>query len=114
MEAMQANSIDVIKRMREITLVMQTPVHVLESQGVTPGDVEGVGDELYLLEFNMKLIIYCFCAKFEFSIILQKCWMSYKSMWSLLTWLMVRFTLTFLLWHTLITVYLAVEACDFW
>ncbi|XP_051113811.1 uncharacterized protein LOC127239617 [Andrographis paniculata] len=45
-EAMQANSVDVIQRMKEITLVMQTPVQVLESQGVTPQDIEGMLDEL--------------------------------------------------------------------
>lgn len=41
MEAMQAQSVDVIKRMKEITLVMQTPEQVLEAQGVSPGDIEG-------------------------------------------------------------------------
>lgn len=40
-EAMQSQSVDVIKRMKEITLVMQTPEQVLESQGVTPADIEG-------------------------------------------------------------------------
>ncbi|KAF3655324.1 putative high-light-induced protein, chloroplastic-like [Capsicum annuum] len=33
MEAMQAQTVDVIKRMKEITLVMQTPKQVLESRG---------------------------------------------------------------------------------
>lgn len=42
MEAMQAQSIDVVKRMKEITLVMQTPEQVLEAQGVTPADIEGI------------------------------------------------------------------------
>ena len=41
MEAMQSQSVDVVKRMKEITLVMQTPEQVLESQGVTPADIEG-------------------------------------------------------------------------
>ncbi|KAF8396806.1 hypothetical protein HHK36_018439 [Tetracentron sinense] len=41
MEAMQAQTIDVIKRMKEITLVMQTPEQVLEAQGVTSADIEG-------------------------------------------------------------------------
>lgn len=41
MEAMQSQTVDVIKRMKEITLVMQTPEQVLESQGVTPQDIEG-------------------------------------------------------------------------
>ncbi|KAM7531883.1 hypothetical protein LguiB_035293 [Lonicera macranthoides] len=46
MEAMQAQSIDVIKRMKEITLVMQTPEQVLQDQGVTPSDIEDMLDEL--------------------------------------------------------------------
>lgn len=46
MEAMQAQTIDVVKRMKEITLVMQTPEQVLESQGVTPQDIEDMLDEL--------------------------------------------------------------------
>ncbi|KAF8392892.1 hypothetical protein HHK36_021132 [Tetracentron sinense] len=40
MEAMQAQTMDVIKRMKEITLVMQTPEQVLEAQGVNSGDIE--------------------------------------------------------------------------
>ncbi|CAH9133888.1 unnamed protein product [Cuscuta epithymum] len=46
MEAMQAQSVDIPKRMREISLVMQTPEHVLESQGISPQDIEGLLDEL--------------------------------------------------------------------
>ncbi|KAK2657829.1 hypothetical protein Ddye_010881 [Dipteronia dyeriana] len=46
MEAMQSQTVDVIKRMKEITLVMQTPEQVLESQGVTPQDIEDMLDEL--------------------------------------------------------------------
>ncbi|XVF76663.1 hypothetical protein PTKIN_Ptkin13bG0284800 [Pterospermum kingtungense] len=46
MEAMQSQSIDVIKRMKEITLVMQTPEQVLEAQGVTASDLEDMLDEL--------------------------------------------------------------------
>lgn len=46
MDAMQSQSMDVIKRMKEITLVMQTPDQVLETQGVTPGDIEDMLDEL--------------------------------------------------------------------
>lgn len=41
MEAMQAQTIDVVKRMKEITLVMQTPEEVLQEHGVTPTDIEG-------------------------------------------------------------------------
>ncbi|KAJ0088849.1 hypothetical protein Patl1_31837 [Pistacia atlantica] len=46
MEAMQAQTVDVIQRMKEITLVMQTPEQVLEAQGVTPKDIEDLLDEL--------------------------------------------------------------------
>ncbi|PHT32752.1 hypothetical protein CQW23_29089 [Capsicum baccatum] len=46
MEAMQAQTVDVVKRMKEITLVMQTPEQVLESQGVTSQDIEDMLDEL--------------------------------------------------------------------
>jgi len=42
MEAMQAQTIDVVKRMKEITLVMQTPEEVLKDQGVTAADLEGI------------------------------------------------------------------------
>ncbi|XP_066385765.1 hsp70 nucleotide exchange factor fes1-like [Miscanthus floridulus] len=46
MEAMQANTIDVVKRMKEITQVMKTPEDVLQSQGVTPENIEDMLDEL--------------------------------------------------------------------
>lgn len=46
MEAMQAQTIDVVKRMKEITLVMKTPDNVLEEQGVTATDIEDMLDEL--------------------------------------------------------------------
>ncbi|KAL3826020.1 hypothetical protein ACJIZ3_022049 [Penstemon smallii] len=46
MEAMQSQTVDVVRRMKEITIVMQTPEEVLESQGVTPQDIEGMLDEL--------------------------------------------------------------------
>ncbi|KAG7027343.1 fes1 [Cucurbita argyrosperma subsp. argyrosperma] len=46
MEAMQAQSVDVVKRMKEITQVMQTPEEVLEAQGVNPEDIEDMLDEL--------------------------------------------------------------------
>jgi hypothetical protein len=45
MEAMQANTIDVVKRMKEITRVMRTPQDVLQSQGVTPENIEGTAWE---------------------------------------------------------------------
>ncbi|KOM58153.1 hypothetical protein LR48_Vigan11g118700 [Vigna angularis] len=46
MEAMQAQTIDVVKRMKEITLVMQTPEEVLKDQGVTASDIEDILEEL--------------------------------------------------------------------
>nr|XP_043609807.1 hsp70 nucleotide exchange factor fes1-like [Erigeron canadensis]XP_043609808.1 hsp70 nucleotide exchange factor fes1-like [Erigeron canadensis] len=46
MEAMQAQTIDVVKRMKEITLVMQTPDNILEEQGVTSTDLEDMLEEL--------------------------------------------------------------------
>lgn len=45
-EAMQAQTVDVIKRMKEITLVMTTPEDVLQAQGVTPDNIEDMLDEL--------------------------------------------------------------------
>ncbi|KAL3642485.1 hypothetical protein CASFOL_013300 [Castilleja foliolosa] len=46
MEAMQAQTVDIVQRMKEITLVMKTPEDVLESQGVTHQDIEDMLDEL--------------------------------------------------------------------
>ncbi|KAK6943641.1 Nucleotide exchange factor Fes1 [Dillenia turbinata] len=46
MEAMQAQTLDVVRRMKEITLVMQTPKEVLDAQGVTSADIEELLDEL--------------------------------------------------------------------
>ncbi|XXG80824.1 hypothetical protein AAC387_Pa09g1597 [Persea americana] len=46
MEAMQAQTVDVVKRMKDITLVMQTPKEVLDAQGVTSADLEDLLDEL--------------------------------------------------------------------
>ncbi|KAJ8537773.1 hypothetical protein K7X08_014313 [Anisodus acutangulus] len=46
MEALQSQTVDVVKRMKEITLVMQTPEEVLESQEVTSQDIEDMLDEL--------------------------------------------------------------------
>lgn len=40
-EAMQSQVLDVIKRMKEIALVMSMPVPVLEAQGVTVEELEG-------------------------------------------------------------------------
>ncbi|CAL1399076.1 unnamed protein product [Linum trigynum] len=45
-EAMQSQTVDVVKRMKEITLVMQTPPEVLEAHGVTPAEIEDMLEEL--------------------------------------------------------------------
>ncbi|XP_057512613.1 hsp70 nucleotide exchange factor FES1-like isoform X2 [Actinidia eriantha] len=46
MEAMQAQTVDVGKRMKEIILVMETPEQVLEAHGITAADIEDMLDEL--------------------------------------------------------------------
>ncbi|XP_047065840.1 uncharacterized protein LOC124673845 isoform X4 [Lolium rigidum] len=46
MEAMQANTIDVVGRMKEIAQVMKTPDDVLQSHGVTTENIEDMLDEL--------------------------------------------------------------------
>uniref|UniRef100_A0A0D9VSF6 TOG domain-containing protein n=2 Tax=Leersia perrieri TaxID=77586 RepID=A0A0D9VSF6_9ORYZ len=38
--------VDVVSRMREIALLMSTPLSVLEAQGITPDDIEGLLAEL--------------------------------------------------------------------
>ena len=38
---MQAQTVDVIKRMKEITTVMNLPGEVLEAQGITDEEIEG-------------------------------------------------------------------------
>lgn len=58
MEAMQTQSVDVMKRMKEITQVMQTPESVLEAQGVTADDLEG---------FCFYFIYYLFICLFIFT-----------------------------------------------
>ncbi|CAH2074511.1 unnamed protein product, partial [Thlaspi arvense] len=45
-EAMQSQTVDVVKRMKEITQVMQTPQQVLEAHEVTPQDIQDLLDEL--------------------------------------------------------------------
>lgn len=46
MEAMQANTVDVVGRMKEIAQVMKTPDDVLQSHGVTTENIEDMLDEL--------------------------------------------------------------------
>lgn len=64
MEAMQAQSVDVVKRMKEITLVMQTPEQVLEAHGVSPGDIEGSITKSLVLQ--TLYIYFCFYSSFHF------------------------------------------------
>jgi hsp70-interacting protein len=45
-EAMQAHTIDSISRMKVISQIMKMPEQVLEAQGVTPDDLEGMLAEL--------------------------------------------------------------------
>lgn len=56
MEAMQAQSVHTIKRMKEMTLVMQTPKQVLEAQGITPADLEGTALSCPLRLFFFSLM----------------------------------------------------------
>lgn len=59
MEAMQAQTVDVIRRMKEITLVMQTPEDVLEAQGVTSADIEGkICETRITLSFVLVILLY--------------------------------------------------------
>lgn len=61
MEAMQAQSIDVVKRMKDITLVMQIPEQVLEDQGVTATHIEGILSSIHLnLGLGVFLSLFCF------------------------------------------------------
>ena len=40
---------DVVSRLREIALLMSTPLSVLEAQGITPDDIEGTDSQLSTL-----------------------------------------------------------------
>ncbi|MCO5548967.1 hypothetical protein L7F22_002431 [Adiantum nelumboides] len=46
MEAMQEQTVDVIRRMKEISTVMNIPADVLQAQGVTDDDMEAILEEL--------------------------------------------------------------------
>lgn len=46
LESMQAQSVDVVKRTKEISVVMRMTEKVLEQKGVTPSDLEDMLDEL--------------------------------------------------------------------
>ena len=49
MEAMESQTVDVIRRMKEISTVMNIPLDSLLSQGVTIEDVEGQQSLILLL-----------------------------------------------------------------
>lgn len=43
---MRDHTVDVIKRMKEISAVMNLPAEVVESQGITPEEIEGMSSLL--------------------------------------------------------------------
>ncbi|KAG0616390.1 hypothetical protein M758_5G111200 [Ceratodon purpureus] len=45
-EAMQEQTVDIVKRMKEISMVMNLPSEVLEAQDITPEEIEGMLEEL--------------------------------------------------------------------
>ena len=50
-EAMQEQTVDIIKRMKEITMVMNLPNEILEAQDITPEEIEGMS---YVFYFKCK------------------------------------------------------------
>lgn len=50
-EAMQAQTVDVVKRMKEISMVMNLPSEVLEAQDITPEELEG---RIFLIQFDFR------------------------------------------------------------
>lgn len=48
-EAMRDHTVDVIKRMKEISAVMNLPAEVVESQGITPEELEGKNSHLMFI-----------------------------------------------------------------
>lgn len=59
---MQTQTVDVVKRMKEITLVMQIPKQVLEARGVTSAVIEGsimqsqIEEPLFFFLFQVLLL----------------------------------------------------------
>lgn len=41
-EAMQNQTVDVVKRMKEISMLMNIPTEVLEEQNITVEDIQGI------------------------------------------------------------------------
>lgn len=60
MEAMQEQSVDVVKRMKEITQIMQIPEHDLETQGVTPEEIEGFSFFFSFFMFKYSIFLLSF------------------------------------------------------
>jgi hypothetical protein len=58
-EAMQANTVDVVGRMKEIAQVMKTPDDVLESHGVTTENIEGMIPCIPILFFTITRLNSC-------------------------------------------------------
>jgi hypothetical protein len=57
MEAMQANTIDVVGRMKEIAQVMKTPDDVLQSHGVTTENIEGTFSSDHVLFLPSRFVL---------------------------------------------------------
>lgn len=55
-EAMQSQTVDVIKRMREISAVMNLPGEVLEAQGITAEELEGTRFVAQLEELLVRTV----------------------------------------------------------
>jgi hypothetical protein len=51
--------VDVVSRMREIALLMSTPPAVLEAQGITHDDIEGMGANYQLRRCSLHFLISC-------------------------------------------------------
>ncbi len=56
-DAMQSQVLDVIKRMKEIAMVMSMPVPVLEAQGVTVEELEG--EVINTIQHSFDLSLSC-------------------------------------------------------
>lgn len=51
MDAMQEYTVNVIKRMKEISSVMNLPGEVIEAQGITPEELEGTS---FVIQFGFQ------------------------------------------------------------
>lgn len=62
---MQSQTVDVVKRLKEITQVMQTPQQVLEAHQVTPHDIQGSKSNSNSYLFLSRFVFFFFLIKFE-------------------------------------------------